>query len=200
MSDKPSYLGLLNAIAVGEARGHRILDAWAGTTACAELAGELSLIAIREAEHAAAFRKRLSELGFQVRETPVGRFEEDLACARSAASDLEKYRRLIQTDGDGTPDDPLAGLFRDPTIDAETGALLGRFIAEERDTQRRLEGLCQRLADARASGSDGSEDPLRGPVQEKPDNAHEDALLGEILTRLDRLGDTLETLKTLRAR
>lgn len=200
MSDKPSYLGLLNAIAVGEARGHQVLDAWSRSTSCAELAGELRMIAIREAEHAAAFRKRLSELGFQVRQTPPGRFEDDLACARSSVSDQEKFQRLITPDSSASGEDPLANLFRDPTIDAETGALLGRFIAEERDTQRRLEAACQRVTVAQireSTPSDSPHSPTRNP---DPDNDQEDALLGEILARLDRLGDTLETLKTLRPR
>ncbi len=36
-------------------------------------------------------------------------------------------------------DEGLSGIFADTTIDPITGALLGRFIAEERDTQRLLE-------------------------------------------------------------
>ncbi|MCB1686158.1 MAG: hypothetical protein R3E82_01190 [Pseudomonadales bacterium] len=200
MSEKPSYLGLLNAIAVGEARGHQVLDAWARSTPCAELAGELRMIAIREAEHAAAFRKRLSELGFQVRQTPPDRFADDLACAGSSASDQEKFQRLITSDSAGRRNDALTSLFQDPTIDAETGALLGRFIAEERDTQRRLEAACQRLA-ARDTRKSGTAERTDGPaLSADRDNPQEDALLGEILARLDRLGNTLETLKTLRPR
>ena len=68
MADKPSYLGLLNAIAVGEARGQALLEAWADTSANSALAEVLGFVAIREREHAAAFTKRLCELGFSVRE------------------------------------------------------------------------------------------------------------------------------------
>jgi hypothetical protein len=42
MSDKPSYLKVLNAIAVGEACGHALFDAWAKATRDAELADTLN--------------------------------------------------------------------------------------------------------------------------------------------------------------
>ncbi len=39
MSDKPSYLGLLNAIAVNEARAHQYLQVWIDTTTDPEVEG-----------------------------------------------------------------------------------------------------------------------------------------------------------------
>ena len=47
MSGKPSYLGLLNAIAVGENRGYQLLSTWAGCARDAELANVLNAIALR---------------------------------------------------------------------------------------------------------------------------------------------------------
>ena len=38
MSDKPSYLGLINAIAVGQSRAHAYLTAWAQVTPDADVA------------------------------------------------------------------------------------------------------------------------------------------------------------------
>jgi hypothetical protein len=38
-------------------------------------------------------------------------------------------------------------MFSDKTIDPVTGGLLGRYIAEERDTGRLLRSECQRLQD-----------------------------------------------------
>ncbi|NJN51834.1 MAG: hypothetical protein HC809_08740 [Gammaproteobacteria bacterium] len=95
MSDKPSYLGLLNAIAVGESRGHALLDCWSKTTRDESLAGVLRMVAIREAEHAAAFTKRLCELGYSVREAPRGDLDEKLALAQSPGGDRGKFESIL---------------------------------------------------------------------------------------------------------
>lgn len=184
MSDKPSYLGLLNAIALAERRGHELFDAWARVTPDAALADVLKQVAIREREHAAAFTKRLCELGYSVRETPSPEFETSLACARSAATDADKFRRVLGYDGTGNDSpDPLARLFDDHSIDAQTGALLGRFIAEERDSERLLRAACERTRGCAAPTS-AAED--------------EDTVLDDIAARIERLAKTLEDLKELR--
>ena len=182
MSHKPTYLGLLNAIAVGEARGHALLNAWKDATGNADLAEVLNVVAIREQEHSAAFTKRLCELGFSVREKPSDQFDENLKLAASDASDVEKFRHLLGYAPEGSEskapmDDPLANLFSDRTIDPQTGALLGRFVAEERDSERRLRGALASIC------RDAPADPV----------------LQDIATRLDRLSATLEDLKKLRA-
>ncbi len=185
MSDKPTYLGLLNAIAVGERRGHAVLSAWCETTRDPELQSVLNTVAIREQEHAAAFTKRLCELGFGVRESANPEFEQSLAFARSAATDAEKFRRVL---GYGVADDgksdPLARVFDDHSIDPQTGALLGRFVAEERDSERRLRAACTRVQ-SRAADANG-------------DRGDDDSLLADIAERIDRLSRTLEDLKQLR--
>lgn len=182
MSDKPSYLGLLNAIAVAERRGHAVFTAWRDTTTDPELVALLDRIAIREAEHAAAFTKRLCDLGFSLRE-PAAAGEETLAVAASSASDADKFRQLLGY-GNGTEvDDPLDRMFEDRSIDPQTGALLGRFIAEERDSERQLRAACARVTEA-ANGSAGGAD--------------EERVLADIAVRIDRLSQTLEDLKKLR--
>jgi hypothetical protein len=175
MSDKPSYLGLLNAIAAGEARGAALLDAWIETTADSAVGCVLRRVAIREHEHAAAFTKRLSELGYTVDPPPLGDFESKMAIMRSDAYDRTKFESLF---GFGGPEevDTLARVFDDPTIDPETGALLGRFIAEERDSERALKACY---------------DALDGHVVD------EDAIAA-INTRLARLTATLDELKAIR--
>ncbi len=50
MSDKPSYLGLLNAIAVGESQAHCYLSAWIGETNDVDVKATLSTVAAREGE------------------------------------------------------------------------------------------------------------------------------------------------------
>lgn len=175
MSDKPTYLGLLNAIAVGEGRGCALLNAWADATRDESLAGLLRMVAIREQEHAAAFTKRLCELGYSVREAPRGDLDAKLELARSTQSDRHKFEAILDYGRELPKTDALSELFKDTSIDIQTGALLGRFIAEERDTERKL-----RAAYATA-GQPQTEDAL-----------------GEIATRLARLTATIEELKALR--
>ena len=67
MPDKPSYLGLLNAIAVAETRACEYLTAWIAVTPSPEVAAVLRRVAAREGEHGMTFAKRIDELGFQVR-------------------------------------------------------------------------------------------------------------------------------------
>lgn len=183
MKDKPSYLGLLNAIAVGERRAHAVLGAWRDATGSRALANVLDVVAIRENEHAAAFTKRLCELGYGLKQGPNPEYDESLALAGSGADDAEKFRRILgYGKGDGNGADPLARIFEDASIDPETGALLGRFIAEERDSERRLREAWQTL-----------EQP--GPVTAGEADAD---VLAEMAKRIDRLGRTLEELKQLR--
>lgn len=157
MGAKPSYLGLLNAIAVGEARGERLLECWADSTSDQRLAADLRFVASREREHAAAFAKRLCELGFDVIERPDPKFDRRLRLAANRGkSDLKKFRKLLgYGKNEGVPDDGLGELLRDPNIDPRTGALLGRFIAEERDSGRRLRAAWQRCRQANGAAAEG---------------------------------------------
>jgi hypothetical protein len=187
MSDKPSYLSLLNAIALGERRGHAVLSAWRDATGDTDLAGVLQMVAIREQEHAAAFEKRLCELGYAIKENDNPAYADSLACARSAASDDEKFRRVLgyQAADESKIDDPLARVFEDRSIDPQTGALLGRFICEERDSERQLKAAWKRIAD----------DAARHTATPARDD---DPLLADIAARIDRLAATIEQFKQLR--
>ena len=178
MSASPTYLGLLNAIAVGEARGAAVLDAWAEVTPDANVAALLRRIAIREHEHAAAFTKRLSELGFSVNEGPLGDFADKMRLVQSAAHDRDKFEALFDFGASEPAADSLADVFRDVTIDPETGALLGRFIAEERDSERALQACYASLG--------------------QPD-VHADAL-DEIGARLARLTAQIDAIRAQRGR
>src|SRR5262249_22413750 len=58
---------------------------------------------------------------------------------KSDRSDLEKFQHLgYGKKSKSEQTDALMRLLEDTTIDPQTGALLGRFICEERDTVRRL--------------------------------------------------------------
>lgn len=177
MSDKPSYLGLLNAIAVGEARGYELLAAWSKHAGSPDVAETLNFVAIREQEHAATFTKRLCELGFEVRDKPNDQFANNLALAKSNTDDREKFEEIFgygrRSTAGNSAQDPLGKLFDDNSIDPQTGALLGRFIAEERDSGRRLRAAYDQLECL------------------PTDNE----ILRNITERLDSLTNTLEELK-----
>lgn len=191
MSNKPSYLGLLNAIAVGESRGYQLLSTWAGCTRDAELAKVLNVIALREQEHAAAFEKRICELGYSVRRKDDPAFDARLEAAGSAISDRKKFKKVLgfskknaskkNADATNQPDQ-FANFFNDPNIDIQTGALLGRFIAEERDSGRHLRGAYESLNGRAASAPEG-----------------EGRELDQICARLDALTATIEELKAARS-
>jgi hypothetical protein len=144
--DKPSYLGVLNAIAVAESKAHEYLNAWIDVTPSAEVCAVLRTVAAREGEHGMSFAKRINELGFQVRVKDDDRHEKALHIAGSDRSDLEKMEALglrrLDT-GDGP--DIFDGIFKDHTIDIRTGELLGRYVAEERDSGRLLRQCYEQL-------------------------------------------------------
>jgi len=138
---------------VNERKGERLLRCWAAHTQDPALAATLNFVAIREGEHAAAFEKRMCELGFAIAEDKAYTVFRDLdgllACAASNASDADKVARLAgRRDGEDT----FASFFKDTTIDPLTGELLGRYISEERDSARRLRAEYDRVL--AAAGAD----------------------------------------------
>jgi rubrerythrin len=158
MAEKPSYLGLLNAISVLECRAHEYLTAWADVTPNAEVRSVLQTVAAREGEHGMSFAKRINELGFEVRRSDDAGFAEQLEIARSGRPDLEKFEKLqlLRLCSDDEPD-VFDSMFRDHSIDIRTGELLGRYIAEERDSLRRLQGCASALGAAPATSAPASD-------------------------------------------
>jgi rubrerythrin len=161
---KPSYLGLLNAIALGEGRAHQYLSCWAAKTPDADVKKVIATVAIREGEHSHAFTKRLCELGFTVQDRPDPQFEKNMAIANADCSDLEKFEAL-GFGGEGRGRDPFKGVFDDESIDIKTGELLGRYIAEERDSGRMLRAcynvLRERAGHSRRAPAGSSSSELR---------------------------------------
>lgn len=182
MADKPSYIGLLNAIANGERMGHKIFRNWARVTTCDEIRGTLQTVAIREAEHAWAFEKRLCELGYGLKPKEFPDLKKTLKMAKSDATDIEKLEQLGYGDKSkrGERGDELTKLLADTTIDPQTGALLGRFICEERDTARRLKVCYQTL---KGSGAKPAMEPN----------------LEQLCTQLATLTEKVEAMTRLKA-
>ena len=154
MSDKPSYLGLLNAIAVNEARAHQYLQVWIDKTTDPDVKAVLQTVSWREGEHGMSFAKRVNELGYGLRDRDDLNLADRLAVAASDRSDLEKMEYF----GQDRLDEVLGAfdtIFQDHTIDIQTGELLGRYIAEEFDTARLLR-CCYEQLKARQSAPDGA--------------------------------------------
>jgi hypothetical protein len=148
VSGKPSYLGLLNAIAVGERGGEALFAAWAAVTPREHIRALLQTVALREGEHAVSFAKRLDELGYGVIDRPDPELGARLATASSSKlDDRKKFERLGFSRPLREPD-IFSRFFDDTTIDIATGELLGRYISEERDTGRRLRACYASLSEA----------------------------------------------------
>jgi hypothetical protein len=154
MSDKPSYLGLLNALSLAESAAHEYLSCWIATTPRDDVRGILQTVAAREGEHGLAFAKRINELGYQLKPSndPNAKkaAEKNMALVqRTDLSDLEKLERLgygkRSAAEDADKPDVFATFFDDKTIDIQTGALLGRYICEERDSGRLLNACYEQL-------------------------------------------------------
>ena len=158
MADKPSYLGLLNAVSCAETRAHAYLTAWADVTPDPDVRAVLLTVAAREGEHGMAFAKRINELGFELQPTDDPNFESRMELARSRdKTDLEKLEAVGLLDfcpAEGEPD-VFDNFFRDHSIDIRTGELLGRYIAEERDTLRLVSG-CASILKSRTNGGSTS--------------------------------------------
>ena len=140
MSEKPSYLGLLNAISVAESDAGRYLAGWAAVTPSADVRAVINTIALRETEHGMAFAKRIDELGYSVIPKPDPKQAERMAIASSTVlSDKEKFEALgLGRRPQNGERDIFDGFFENKDIDPVTGGLLGRYVAEERDSGRKF--------------------------------------------------------------
>jgi len=162
MSDKPSYLGLLNAIAVAESAACEYLTAWADTTPSPDVRTVLLTVAAREGEHGMSFAKRINELGYEVRRKDDPNQEKTLALVRSDRSDLKKFEKLKLHQLDtGDQPDIFDGFFKDHSIDIRTGELLGRYIAEERDSARLFRSCYEQLVAAGNGSANATSESLQ---------------------------------------
>jgi len=160
---QPTFIPLLNSIAANEAKGEKLLKTWAEHTTDPQLKQCLEFVSIREGEHAWAFTKRMCELGYAVDEENAYQVFKDfdglLQCAASDATDAEKVAMLTGGNraGDGETRDPFKGFFNDTSIDPQTGELLGRYIAEERDSGRRLKAEYDRVCAGKTANGNNAE-------------------------------------------
>jgi hypothetical protein len=151
MSDKPSYLGLLNSLSLAETAAGEYLSCWIATTQHEGVRQTLTCVAARETEHGATFAKRITELGYSlIQKDRDDSFAKSMKIASSTTmSDLEKFEALGYKRNPKTYDadhpDVFAKFFFNHDIDPQTGALLGRYICEERDSGKRLNACYAQL-------------------------------------------------------
>jgi hypothetical protein len=90
-----------------------------------------------------------------VRPTVAANHAERMQIAASTSlSDCEKFEQLnIGVAPQGT--DVFARFMDDTSIDIGTGQLMGRYISEERDSNRMLQA-CRAAVSAEANGSNGT--------------------------------------------
>lgn len=182
MSDKPSYLSSLNGIVNGERRGFVSFDAWSNASPDADVSLMLKTVALREAEHAASFEKRMYELGYTLIEKEDPNFQKKLDLVCSDVSDVEKFESLgyaKTTNPDA--EDQLLKLLEDKSIDPQTAGMLGRFIAEERDSGRILRAAY---------------DCAKGKAAPQQDSA----TLNQLCSQLERLTESVAELQADRVK
>jgi len=177
MDEKPSYLALLNRIAHAESDAECYLNAWAESTSRDDVRQIISTVALREGEHGKAFAKRICELGYAMEPAAESKMAERMPITSSTTlTDREKFEKLgFGQPTDTSKPDQFVAFFNDPTIDIQTGALLGRYIAEERDSGRMFQACYAQLC-AEENGGVGS---AAGPSL-----ARIESLLEQLVARL----------------
>jgi hypothetical protein len=135
-TEKPAYLGLLNAISLAETSAGHYLRAWADATPDEDLACTLRFVAARETSHGEVFCRRIAELGYELRNKADPSAGKRLAkLANPAISDLDKIgEEREEADPFRDINRQLAAGHYDPM----TANLLTWYIAEEGDSGRRL--------------------------------------------------------------
>ncbi|MHB8530542.1 MAG: hypothetical protein ACYC8V_13665 [Caulobacteraceae bacterium] len=148
---KPTYLGLLNAISLAESDAGAYLCAWAGATEDPELAATLRLVAARETSHGDLFRRRLNELGYDLRPKPDAAAQKRMSrLADPQVADLEKLPPERPRPGDPFKD--IIQRLASGEFDAMTANLVSWYIEEERDSEVRLAEAYARVR-AKANGA-----------------------------------------------
>ena len=155
---KPAYLGTLNAISLGEADAGRYLTAWAAVTPDEGLKCALEFVAARETSHGDVFRRRIEELGFELRCTEKDMAESDERCGRYGSASVSDEEKIgPQPDGADDGVDPFAQIEKqlgEGLYDPLTALLMRWYIAEERDSGQILRDAYRQVrASAKPAGN-----------------------------------------------
>jgi hypothetical protein len=201
-AEKPSYLGLLNAISLAETEAGHYLTAWANATDDEELACTLRLVAARETSHGELFCRRLSELGYDLRQKADPKAAARLArYANPKVSDCEKVGPPREEAGDpfgNIRDGIAAGAY-----DTMTCNMLQWYINEEADSGARLRDVYAKVrAKAGIAASPGRKSNGQfAPAAQAEDHPSADAqaIMACMTAGFSKLEKTLEKLAKARA-
>ena len=186
-TQKPSYLGLLNAISLAESAAGVYLEAWADVTPNEDLACTLRLVAARERSHGEVFCRRIAELGYTLIKKPDSRGAEQLAkLSNPNISDLEKIPSRRDEDAD-----PFADIRRrmaEGDFDPMTVNLMNWYIAEEKDSGRRLREAYDCVREMSSGGKKNSAKMSDGP------SADAEAMMACMTAGFARLEKAMEKL------
>ena len=204
-AEKPSYLGLLNAISLAETEAGHYLKAWANATDDEELACTLRLVAARETSHGDLFCRLISELGYELREKADPKAAARLArYANPKISDCEKVGPEREPEGDIFADiraGIAAGAYDDVTCN-----MLQWYINEEADSGARLRDVYAKVrAKAGMTASPGRKangqfaSASNGAGAEAGPSADAQAIMACMTAGFAKLDKTLEKLAKARA-
>jgi len=187
--EKPTYLGLLNAISLAESAAGVYLEAWANVTPNEDLACTLRLVAARERSHGEVFCRRIAELGYTLMPKFNPRDAEQLAkLSNPNISDLEKIGEPREEDAD--PFKEIRRRISEGEFDAMTANLMTWYIAEEKDSGRRLREVydCAREMARKPAGK------MKTPAASDGPSADAEAMMACMTAGFARLEKAMEKL------
>ena len=201
-AEKPSYLGLLNAISLAETEAGHYLTAWANATDDEELGATLRLVAARETSHGELFCRRLAELGYDLRQKADPKAAARLArYANPKISDCEKVGPEREDTG-AEPFGDIRKAMADGVYDDMTCNMLQWYINEEIDSGRRLRDVYAKVrAKAGMTASPGrrSNGQFAPAPAEAGPSADAQAIMACMTAGFAKLEKTLEKLAKVRA-
>lgn len=162
-SEDCSFMPLLKQIAIGEYTAEKFLNCFADHTTNEDLKETLKFVAMREGEHGKAFEKRVMELGGCVDLDKINA-DKQIKLVTGDLPDLAKMKKLglgkapLPSNEEEDLFDKLAP-FKNKDMDPQTGALMGRYLAEERSSGKMLRAAYQKC-EAASSGVGGMDDAL----------------------------------------
>ena len=136
---KPEYLDLLNTICLQEERAGVWIQAWSDKTQNAALKQCLDLVAARETSHYHIFKRRIEELGFELRREVPADYGERMRVATSDMPDSEKIKTLEELQQllpKPTVRERFEAAMDDETVDPLTRSLLRWFSEVESDSAK----------------------------------------------------------------
>jgi hypothetical protein len=193
--EKPSYLGLLNAISLAETEAGHYLTAWANATDDEELACTLRLVAARETSHGELFCRRLCELGYELRPKADPKAAARLArYANPKISDCEKVGPERQDTG-AEPFGDIKKAIADGVYDDMTCNMLTWYINEELDSGARLNKVYAKVRARAGMTSAGKSNGHAAPASvEAAPSADAQAIMACMTAGFAKLEKTLEKI------